>query len=224
MMRLGARFCSFYGNVSEVYMEFSNLFLFIGSSLLLIVAPGPDSLYVLSQGITSGRKIALLTTFGVILGLLVHTMGAALGVSLLIQRVSGAFFLIRLCGGVYLLYLGIKMFRSRDSLVPETVKQENGGKAFFRGLVANVLNPKIALFFLAYLPQFVNPCSERYAVQLIMLGTLFALLSLVYMSLLAVGAGKLGRVIGRYPERAQRVQMGAGGIISFLGIQMALGG
>lgn len=197
--------------------------LFIGVSWALILAPGPDMFYVITRGMAHGRKAGMLSAIGVVCGILVHTTAAAFGLTLILQTSALAFLLIKVVGAGYLIYLGLKawrekgMFRLQASSVGAT-----SSALFWQGVLSNVLNPKIAIFFLAFLPQFVDKASDHVTVQLVLLGMTFACFGLCFLLFVGFSSGTLGRWLTYRPGYAQFFQRLAGGILIGLGIRLAL--
>ena len=204
-------------------IEPNKFLLFIGVSWALIIAPGPDMLYVISRGITHGRRAGLLSATGVVCGILVHTTAAAFGLTLILQTSALAFLLVKYLGAAYLIYLGIKAWRDKSTVSLQTpAPVATSGALFWQGVLSNVLNPKIAIFFLAFLPQFVEKGSEKAAWQMVFLGLIFAGFGLCF--LLAVGffSGTIGKWLTGRPRYAQSLQRLAGGILIGLGIRLSL--
>src|SRR5215210_3666979 len=172
----------------------ANIYLFVAASLAVIVAPGPDNVYVLTRGVAQGREVALASAWGMCSGLLFHTILAALGLSAILARSAMAFSVVKYAGAVYLIYLGLRALLSKDEFVPsaESVPTANLTSFFLRGLTMNLLNPKVAVFFLAFLPQFASPASDGAALRLLALGLVFALLSAIVFSAIALFSGILG--------------------------------
>jgi len=197
--------------------------LFIGVSWALIIAPGPDMLYVITRGLAHGRRAGMLSAIGVICGILVHTTAAAFGLSLLIQTSAFAFLVVKAAGAVYLLYLGFKTWRAKSAFHLQTSASSAKSSAlFWQGVLSNVLNPKIAIFFLAFLPQFVDKGSSHVAVQMVILGLTFAFFGLCFLLLVGYSSGTIGRWLIDRPRYAQFFQRLAGGILIGLGIRLAL--
>jgi len=197
--------------------------LFIGVSWALIIAPGPDMLYVITRGMAHGRRAGMLSAIGVICGILVHTTAAAFGLSLLIQTSAFAFLVVKAAGAVYLLYLGFKTWRAKSAFHLQTSASSAKSSAlFWQGVLSNVLNPKIAIFFLAFLPQFVDKGSSHVAVQMVILGLTFAFFGLCFLLLVGYSSGTIGRWLIDRPRYAQFFQRLAGGILIGLGIRLAL--
>jgi threonine/homoserine/homoserine lactone efflux protein len=196
--------------------------LFIGVSWALILAPGPDMLYVISRGITQGRKAGMLSAIGVICGILVHTTAAALGLTLILQSSAIAFLLVKYLGAVYLIYLGIKAWRDKGTFDLQTsTSSASLRKIFWQGVFSNVLNPKIAIFFLAFLPQFVNQGSSQVTFQMVILGLTFACFGLCFLLIVGYSSGTIGSWLTRRPQYTQFLQRFAAGILIALGIRLA---
>jgi threonine/homoserine/homoserine lactone efflux protein len=172
--------------------------LFVTASLLLIVAPGPDIVFLVSQGATRGPRAGFVTAMGLAAGNLVHTLGAALGVSVIFQTSAIAFNALKVAGAAYLLYLAWKTVRSGSGSVAAAqageAKQES---LFWRAVLMNVLNPKVALFFLAFLPQFASPQAGPVWLQMIFYGLLFTGLVVIVFGAFGVFAGKASQWLRR---------------------------
>ena len=167
--------------------------LFILASAVLIVTPGPDLLYVLTRGIAGGRKSGITSALGVTAGLLVHTTAAALGLAVLLKTSALGFLLVKTAGGIYLVYIGVQMIRNRKVIeLPQSDQEINSTQCFVQGFISNVLNPKIALFFVTFLPQFVSIESAHQSLCMAGLGLLFALMTVVFLVLLGLCAGQIG--------------------------------
>lgn len=175
-------------------MDTANLAVFLGASFLLIIAPGPDIVFLITQGLNAGRKAGLITALGLSAGNLVHTLGAALGISVIFQTSAFAFQALKFAGVGYLWYLAWKTLAAprmhSDSRQSAALSRES---LFLRGLLMNVLNPKVALFFLAFLPQFADPAAGRVGVQMLALGILFTLLVVVVFGSIGLFAGSFKR-------------------------------
>ena len=210
-------------------MPDTNLALFVAASLAVIVAPGPDNIYVLTRGIAQGRKVALASAWGMCSGLLFHTTLAAVGLSAILARSAGALSLVKYIGAAYLVYLGIRALLSREEFSPSaekifTVKLRN---FFLQGLTMNLLNPKVAVFFMAFLPQFVSPSVGKAGsatLRLVALGLVFALLSVVIFSAIALFSGVVGDRLSRNPRFATALQWSTAFVLVGLGVRLALSG
>ena len=197
--------------------------LFIGISWALIIAPGPDMFYVITRGMAHGRKAGMLSAIGVICGILVHTTAAALGLTLVIQSSVFAFLLVKYVGAAYLLFLGVKTFRDKSTFsLHSPTSTMNSLTLFWQGVLSNVLNPKIAIFFLAFLPQFVDKGGSHMALQMVILGLTFAIMGLCFLLVVGYSSGTVGGWLTRRPHYAQYLQRLAGGILIGLGIRLAL--
>jgi threonine/homoserine/homoserine lactone efflux protein len=209
-------------------MEFldANIALFVAASLAVIVAPGPDNIYVLTRGIAQGREVALASAWGMCSGLLFHTTLAALGLSVVLARSAAAFSVVKYAGAAYLIYLGISALLSKEgfgiSAGEEPAAQLR--RFFLKGLTMNLLNPKVAVFFLAFLPQFANPGTSGAGLRLVVLGLVFALLSVVVFSAIALFSGLLGDRLGSNPRYAASLRWLTGCVLVGLGLRLALSG
>jgi threonine/homoserine/homoserine lactone efflux protein len=203
-------------------IEPARFVVFIGVSWALIIAPGPDMIYVITRGMAHGRRAGILSAIGVVCGILVHTTAAALGLTLIFQTSAFAFLLVKLIGATYLLYLGFKAWRDKSTFrIQTSAASAKSSALFWQGVLSNVLNPKIAIFFLAFLPQFVDKGSSHIAFQLVMLGSTFAFFGLCFLLAVGYSSGTIGRWLTQRPKSAQFFQRLAGGILISLGIRLA---
>jgi threonine/homoserine/homoserine lactone efflux protein len=199
----------------------STTLLFAGAALALIVIPGPAVLFILAQSVEHGRRAGVLSALGVATGGLVHILAAAVGISALVVSSAVAFSVVKYAGAAYLVYLGIRRLLDRSGANGDAVPREaRPARIFGRGVVVNILNPKTALFFLAFLPQFVDPDHGPVLSQILVLGTLFVLLALLSDSLYALGAGALAARIRRRGARSRDVGRYAGAAV-YLGLGTA---
>ena len=197
--------------------------LFIGVSWALIISPGPDMIYVITRGMAHGRRAGILSAIGVVCGILVHTTAAAFGLTLLLQTSALAFLFVKFIGAAYLMYLGIKAWKDKSTFTLQTsAPMAKSGALFWQGVLSNVLNPKIAIFFLAFLPQFVDNGSSHLAWQMVFLGLTFAAFGLCFLLVVGYFSGSVGRWLTYRPRHAQFLQRLAGGILLGLGIRLAL--
>lgn len=176
--------------------EFTALVTYIAVVLGLFLIPGPSVLLVLTRTIQGGRKVGIATGLGVACGDLIHTLCAALGLSAILMTSAAAFNAVKWAGAAYLIYLGVRAFMAKTGTharleLPAVTPRQ----AFFQAIGAEVLNPKTAIFFLAFLPQFVHPESGSSLVQFAVLGLIFSVLSAIYTSLLAISIRPLSRGI-----------------------------
>jgi threonine/homoserine/homoserine lactone efflux protein len=154
------------------------LAVFLVAALALNISPGPDMLYVISRSLEQGRKAGIVSALGIGTGTLVHTLVTAVGLSAILLSIPVAYMLIRYAGAAYLLFLGLRMLFAKRSIKPRlgsTASSDHSslGNVFRQGVATNVLNPKVALFFLAFLPQFVDQSKGAAAVQMVLLGLMF---------------------------------------------------
>lgn len=205
-------------------MELSQLALFAGAVFVLALTPGPDILYVLARGISQGRKAGLCAAAGFNLGVIVHTLFAAFGVSAVLAASAAAFTAIKLAGAAYLVYLGVKMFRSAATAgaMGGDRREIPTATIFRQSIVANVLNPKVALFFLAFLPQFTDPNRGPVVFQMILLGAVFMLVSFSVFAAVAVFSGAVGERLRTGPKMERALNRTAGTVLVGLGVTLAL--
>ena len=196
--------------------------LFLTASLVVIVAPGPDNILVLTRGVAQGRGAALVSAAGASLGLVVHSVFAAAGLSALLAQSALAFSVVKYVGAAYLIYLGVRALLDREGFAPTRGEAPMGlGKVFTQAVASNVLNPKIAVFFLAYLPQFADPATGGTAIQLLAFGLTFALLTLAIFSALAVFSGTIGSWLRSRPKLAGGLGWLTGAVLLSLGLRLA---
>lgn len=204
-------------------IEPTEFILFVGVSWALIIAPGPDMLYVITRGVTQGRRAGMLSALGVICGILVHTTAAAFGLTLILQTSAFAFLIVKYLGAIYLVYLGIKAWRDKSSFnLQSSAASTSFSKVFWQGVLSNVLNPKIAIFFLAFLPQFVDKGGPDVTSQMVILGLTFAGFGLCFLLAVGYSSGTIGGWLTRRPHFGQFLQRFAAGILIALGIRLAL--
>lgn len=197
---------------------------FMMASLALIFTPGPDMIYVVTRGVAQGRVAGLVSAWGACSGLLVHTVLASVGLSAVLQSSAAAFIVVKYVGAGYLIYLGIKALLRRDNFsVPRaSAPSLRLKKVFLQGVASNVLNPKVALFFLAFLPQFVSPASGSAAVQMLVLGLIFTTLALLIFNVIAYFSGTLGEWLGDKPAFANGLRWLTGSVLIGLGLRLAV--
>lgn len=201
----------------------SALELFAFAAFALIIIPGPAVLYIVSQSVGQGRAGGLAAVAGIETGAFVHVAGAALGVSAILASSATAFSALKLAGGAYLVVLGIRRLLERDSEPgPGTARTRPLSAIFRQGVVVNALNPKTALFFLAFLPQFVDPDRGHVALQAAILGLVWVAVAAVCDAAWALGSGSLVGILRR-SARARLVERRAsGGILIGLGVLATL--
>lgn len=196
---------------------------FFLASLLLALSPGPDNLFVLTQSALHGRTAGLMVTLGLCTGLVVHTTAVALGVAAVFKASAVAFTILKLSGAAYLLYLAVQAFRS----APSVVNKDKGGqlsrfKLYRRGVIMNITNPKVSIFFLAFLPQFADPAKGSLAVQMVVLGNVFILATILVFGSIALMAGWVGEWLSSSPKAQIIMNRSAGTVFAALAIKLIL--
>ncbi|TFF13462.1 LysE family translocator [Pseudomonas sp. BCA14] len=204
-------------------LELASLITYIAVVIGLFLIPGPSVLLVITRTVQGGRRVGVATGLGVACGDLLHTLGAALGLSAILMTSASAFNAVKWVGAAYLIYLGVRAFLAKTGTQSGlTLPAVTSRQAFFQAVGAEVLNPKTAIFFLAFLPQFVHPESGSSLVQFAVLGLIFSVLSAIYTSLLALAIRPLSRSI----KGLSRLRRWEGKIIGTLfmglGIKVAL--
>jgi threonine/homoserine/homoserine lactone efflux protein len=203
----------------------SSLLLFVSAALLLLVIPGPAVFYIVGRSIGHGPSAGLVSAFGISIGTLVHTAAAAVGLSALLMSSALAFSAVKYLGAAYLVYLGIQKIRRDEPFeLSGDADRLKLSRIFAQGIVVNILNPKSALFFFAFLPQFVDPARGPVAPQIIFLGFLFALLGLASDSAWALTAGTVARLFRRNPRAMRNQRYVSGGMLISLGVATAFAG
>jgi threonine/homoserine/homoserine lactone efflux protein len=198
---------------------------FAAAALALLLVPGPAVLYIVAQSVHRGRGVGLVSMLGIQVGGLVHVAAAALGLSSLLVSSARAFEIVKYAGATYLIFLGIRRLFGRDGDADVSVQQDRGlGRVFRRGIAVNVLNPKAALFFFAFLPQFVDPRASAPALQVAFLGLLFIALAVVSDGAYALAAGTLGGWLRRSRGFAAAERYVSGTVLIALGVAAALTG
>jgi threonine/homoserine/homoserine lactone efflux protein len=201
-----------------------SLLLFILAGLALNITPGPDMLYIAARSGTEGRRAGIASALGVGAGTLVHIAALTLGLAALLGSVPLAYDAVRLAGAAYLIYLGIRALIRPPTLSARVALERASLWAIFRqGVITNVLNPKVALFFLAFVPQFVDPTRGPPAVQIVVLGLIFDVNGTLVNIGVAVGAGSVGSLfLGRRSRNARILGRATGVLLIGLGARVAL--
>ena len=197
---------------------------FVISGLLLNMMPGPDTFYILARTLAQGRKAGMLSVLGISAGCLVHTIAAAVGLSAILVASSTAFTVVKLCGAGYLIYLGVRMFveASKSAGKELTVPPAGGREIFVQAVITNVLNPKVAVFFLAFLPQFVSASAKGTFVPFLFLGLVFILNGTIYCMLLVLFASALVRKLKTSQRTTALFKRVTGGVFVGLGVKLAV--
>jgi threonine/homoserine/homoserine lactone efflux protein len=207
---------------ADILLSLAQFSGFLAAAILITLAPGPDNLMVLALGMARGRRQGIAFALGCSLGCLNHTLLAALGVSALIAASPAAFTALKIAGGLYLVWLGMQTIRSaRESqLSRHAAPADRPSQLFVRGLIANAINPKVILFFLAFLPQFVDTARGNAGWQIIQLGLIFTFGSVVIFSAIGWFAGSIGERLARNPSVGCWLDRIAGGIFVALGLRL----
>ncbi|HEY4650887.1 MAG TPA: LysE family translocator [Pontibacter sp.] len=206
-------------------MGIENFFAFIVTAIIFVITPGIDTVFVINKSITQGRKAGIYSTLGVNAGVLVHTLFAALGLSLIVAKSALAFSVIKYLGAAYLVYLGVSKMRSKATAIQtptgETVMNSNR-QNFMSGLITDVLNPKIALFFLAFFPQFINPDMINSPTPFIVLGVTYALLGVLWFMILTLFASLFSEKLAANARANEWLNKIAGITYILMGLKIAL--
>ncbi|MCE9668059.1 LysE family translocator [Myxococcus stipitatus] len=203
--------------------EPTRLVAFLLAGIALNLTPGPDTMYVLARSVGQGRGAGFVSALGIAVGCLFHIAAATLGLSALLATSAVAFTVVKWVGALYLVWLGIQMLRSKAG--PDAVRglaPASLWRIFRDGVVTNVLNPKVALFFLAFLPQFVDPTRGSTGLQFVLLGLLFDLTGTLWLAFIAGVAGAFGAWLRRSPRFTAWQQRVTGGVFVALGARLAL--
>jgi len=206
-------------------IDSSSLAIFILASLALLLAPGPAVLYVVARSVDQGRMAGIVSVLGISLGGWIHVLAAAVGLSALLVSSAVAFTIVKYLGAAYLIYLGITTLLKPTKPVDdvEVVKMSHA-KIFRQGMIVNLLNPKTALFFFTFIPQFVDPARGSVVMQIVFLGSLFLFMAIVTDGAYAIVAGTLGQWLKTNPHFLKIQKYLSGTIYIFLGVTTALSG
>jgi threonine/homoserine/homoserine lactone efflux protein len=207
------------------FFGISDFGLFCLAVLLLNATPGPDTAYIVGRSVAQGRAAGLVSALGISLGCCVHALASALGLTAILAASATAFLVIKLAGGAYLVYLGIRMMLAKPAQkVPSSMVGDSRSlrKIFWQAVITNVLNPKVILFFLAFIPQFVRADSQQKTVAFLLLGLVFVMISTCWNSGTAFLAGTLARRAGRSPAIRLWLERSVGAAFVALGVRLAL--
>ncbi len=203
-------------------MTAPDLIYYLTASVLLTLAPGPDNTFVVAQGISRGRRAAILTALGMCSGVSVHTTAAALGISAMLYSSATAFMVLKYAGAAYLIYLAWKAITEHGAVALKPVDGNSSGWLLFRrGFIMNVINPKVGIFFLAFLPQFVSPGSGSIAGQMLLLGFLFMAQAVIIFCIIGFLAGSVGDLLLKRPRISRIFSWVSAGIFALLGLRLA---
>ena len=201
-----------------------HLAFFIVSGLLLAITPGQDTLYIVGRSVSQGRRAGLLSVLGIVTGCAVHAVAAAFGLSAILSTSAHAFIAVKMAGAAYLCYRGVRMLLEReDDGQPSAEFARESGWAIFRaGLLTNVLNPKVALFFLAFLPQFVSPAAGSRIVALLFLGAVFIVTGTLWCLILVWSAAAISRRLRTRHASGLWLKRATGALFVGLGLRLAV--
>ena len=203
--------------------DMASLTIFVLAALALLLMPGPAVLYIVARSIDQGRMAGIVSTLGIALGSAVHVLFAALGLSALLMQSALAFSVVKYLGAAYLVFLGIRTFLSKTELgTMQPTQRMNYSRIFTQGFIVNLLNPKTALFFFAFLPQFVDPARGSVTLQIMILGIIFVSMAIVSDSMYALIAGTAGEFLSGSERIARAQKYLAGTIYISLGVTTAL--
>lgn len=205
-------------------LELTNIYLFIIASTLLCLAPGPDNIYVLTQGMTKSKKAAIITTLGLCTGIVIHTAAAAFGISVIFQTSELAFNIVKYLGAAYLLYIAYQAFKYRNEALDLSVQDSSSElkKLYVKGFFMNLLNPKVSIFFLAFLPQFVSAENGNVPMQMISLGLIFMLLTVIVFSSIGIAGNILSSKLLEKPSIVKYMNIMTSFVLGALAVKLAL--
>src|SRR5438067_9400773 len=197
--------------------------LFLAAGILLNLTPGPDTIYILGRSVAQGREAGVASALGICVGSIFHTCAAALGLSAILATSALAFGTIKLLGGAYLIFLGIKMIldRRKQLSLPSNFRRRTTLAAFRQGVLTNILNPKVGLFFLAFLPQFIGPTSSAKVPAFIVLGLTFVTTGTIWCLILAWFASAFSERLRKNGTISQWLNRTTGALFVFLGLRLA---
>jgi threonine/homoserine/homoserine lactone efflux protein len=202
--------------------EGSTLLLFVGASLALLAVPGPAVIYVVTRSLAQGRTAGIVSVLGVETGTFAYALAAAAGLTGLIAASETGFTIVKYAGAAYLVYLGVRKLLERDE--PQDAPSSAPSRLYLRGVLVQLLNPKIAIFFLAFLPQFVDDSRGPIAMQILVLGTIFTLLAVLSDGAYVLLAATVGRWLRTGRRARSRLARLSGGVYIGLGVTAALSG
>ena len=200
-----------------------DFFLFVASGILLNLTPGPDTVYIIGRSMAQGRAAGIASAFGIMVGSIFHTCAAALGLSAILATSAVAFTAIKFVGGGYLIFLGIRMFLEgrKEFSLPSHFRRSTTRAAFRQGVLTNILNPKVALFFLAFLPQFIEPASPAKISAFVLLGLTFVTTGTIWCLILAWFASVFSARLRGNQTLATWLNRTVGSLFVFLGARLA---
>jgi threonine/homoserine/homoserine lactone efflux protein len=203
--------------------EIQTLLLFFSTALLLALSPGPDNLFVMAESARNGRAAGFAVTLGLCTGLVGHTLAVALGLAAIVRASAMAFTVLKSAGALYLLYLAWQAWRAgAASEEAQQTPKLSGWSLFRKGIVMNLTNPKVSLFFLAFLPQFADPRHGSMVAQFLLLGGVFILATMIVFGMVSLLAGGFGEKFRRSPSALRAVNRAASVVFVGLALKLAL--
>lgn len=205
-------------------MGIENFIAFLVATVLFVLTPGIETVFLINKSISQGRRSGIYTSFGLNTGALVHTLFGALGLSIMVAKSAMFFALIKYLGAAYLIYLGVAKVMSKKGLIADTneeQKKDSAKSSFTSGFVTNILNPKVALFFIAFFPQFISPAEIENPVPFIVLGVIYATMTTVWYLVLTSFAGSFSTKIKENEKIGVRLNKVSGAIFVLMGLQIA---
>lgn len=203
-------------------MDFLSIISFLGAAVVLTLMPGPDNLFTLAQSIGKGKKAGIFTTLGLCTGLLFHITATTIGISAVIYHSVLAFTVVKYAGAAYLLFLAYKSFKEKGSSINLETEDSLDYKSLYKkGIIMNLLNPKVSLFFLAFFPQFINYENGNVSVQMLVYGILFLVQTLVIFSIISIFAGKVGYFLRKNETISNKINIIQGTMFTLIGLKIA---
>ena len=203
-------------------MSLETIVAFVIASILLSLSPGPDNIFVLTQSALGGKLAGILVSLGLCTGLIVHTTAVAFGIAVIFQTSTVAFTILKLAGVLYLLYLAWNITRSTNIEIESRSKSKIKKKQlYFRGIIMNITNPKVSIFFLAFLPQFTDSSKGSVTIQIFLLGLLFIFCTIIVFGTIALLAGHIGSFINRSNKIQKIINWSAGFVFVVIAISLA---
>ena len=205
-------------------LDRSKLSLFVSVATVLVFMPGPNTLYIIARSIQQGRLAGFVSSLGVQVGTMVHILAASLGLSALLASSAVAFNAVKYAGAAYLIFLGIKTLSTKEKIEPAKVRKAALGRVFYQGIAVNLLNPKTALFFFAFLPQFIDVARGAVVLQVVLLGSILIFLGTLSDSIYALASGSIGNWLRGNLKFLRTQRYFAGSVYLGLGAATALSG
>ncbi|MDQ0227222.1 LysE family translocator [Metabacillus niabensis] len=203
-------------------MDFLSIISFLGVAIALTLMPGPDNLFTLAQSIAKGKNAGIYTSLGLCTGLIVHITAATIGVTAIIYQSALAFTVVKYIGAAYLLFLAFKSFTEKGSSFDLKAENSLDYKALYKkGIIMNLLNPKLSLFFLAFFPQFINHENGHASLQMLVYGIVFLVQAFVIFMLISIFAGKVGYFLRKNPSLSKKISLIQGSLFALIGLKIA---